>query len=254
MASSSLPRIVVVGGSGKVALHFARLAASHFSLTSLVRSSDRFDAIEATGATPKLLSLEDASVKELAKVFEGAQGVLFSAGAGGKGGKERTKKVDEEGAIKVFDAIETLPDPKPKLILVSALDTRDLSKPPPSYYTAEDIKESKKAHEAIGAYYDAKLAADRSLHKRTSFPWIVLRPGHLRDEPAEGTGKVQLGRTGMGSVTRADVARTLLSLFRLPRAAGNGLALDLIQNVDSEVEVEKAVKEAVERGVSDWHD
>lgn len=26
---------------------------------------------------------------------------MFAAGAGGKGGKERTKKVDEEGAIKV---------------------------------------------------------------------------------------------------------------------------------------------------------
>jgi hypothetical protein len=53
---------------------------------------------------------------------------------------------------------------------------------------------------------------------------------------------------------REDVAATLLHLFKLPREAGNGLALDLIQGVEGEVEVEKAVKEAVEKGVSDWHD
>jgi len=125
----SLPRIVVVGGHGKaspllfslflvplradvskslpqVALHFARLASPSYSVTSLVRSEDHFQDIKQTGATPKLLSLEDASVDELKNAFDGAKGVLFAAGAGGKGGKERTKKVDEEGAIKVSHLFE----------------------------------------------------------------------------------------------------------------------------------------------------
>ncbi|GAA6027865.1 hypothetical protein JCM8097_001755 [Rhodosporidiobolus ruineniae] len=244
---SALPRLVVVGGHGKVALHFARLAAPSFHVTSLIRNPAHVDDITSRGATPKELSIEDASVEQLAEAFEGAQGVLFSAGAGGKGGKERTKKVDEEGAMKVFDAIERLPDPKPKLVLVGAIDTRDVSKPPPSRYTEKDIEESKKAHEAIGAYYDAKLAADQNLHARTSFPWIILRPGHLKDDAP--TGKVQLGRTTFGSITREDVAATLLALFQLPREAGTGLALDLVQG---ETEIEQAVKEAVERGESDW--
>jgi len=97
----TLPRLVVVGGSGRVALLFSQKASSLFSITSLVRSKDHFDAITKTGANPKLLSLEDASVDELARDFEGADAVLFAAGAGGKGGKERTVKVDQEGAIKV---------------------------------------------------------------------------------------------------------------------------------------------------------
>lgn len=123
--------------SSQVALHFARLASSSFSITSLVRSESHFDDIRQTGASPKLLSLEDASVAELQQAFSGAQGVLFTAGAGGKGGKERTVKVDQEGAIKVFDAIEGIEgEEKPKLILVGALDTRDLSQPPPEHYVS----------------------------------------------------------------------------------------------------------------------
>ncbi|GAA5852597.1 hypothetical protein JCM8547_002556 [Rhodosporidiobolus lusitaniae] len=250
--ASSLPRIAIVGGHGKIALLFARLASPSFSVTSLVRTKDQFGDIEQTGAKPHLLSLEEASVEQLVEVFKGVQGVLFSAGSGGKGGADRTKKVDEEGAIKVFDAIEKLPEPRPKFVLVGAIDTRDMSKPPPSYYTEKDIEESKKWHESIGVYYDAKLAADRSLHKRTSFPWTIVRPGTLTEDKA--SGRVKLGRVGMGSVSREDVAAVILSLFKLPREAGNGLALDLIQNVEGEIEVEEAVKEAVEKGVSDWLD
>ncbi|GAA5831735.1 hypothetical protein JCM3766R1_004999 [Sporobolomyces carnicolor] len=246
----SLPRIVVVGGHGKVALHFARLAASSFSVTSLVRSEDHFEDIRrAGGAEPKLVSLEDASVEELKLAFEGANGVLFAAGAGGKGGKERTVKVDQEGAIKVFDAIDKVDGEKPKLVLVSALDTRDVSKPAPSHYNEADVAESKKTHEAIGAYYDAKLAASRDLHKRSKFPWIELRPGHLKDEGA--TGKVSLGVTHMGSVTREDVAAVIVSLFKQPRDAANGLALDL---VNGETTIDDAVKRAVSDNKSSFTD
>ncbi|GAA6008591.1 hypothetical protein JCM10207_007169 [Rhodosporidiobolus poonsookiae] len=247
---TSLPRIVVVGGHGKVALHFARLASPSFSVHSLVRTQDHFADLESAGAKPVLLSLEEASVADLSAAFKGAQGVLFSAGSGGKGGPERTKKVDEEGAIKVMDAIEQLEGEKPKFVLVGAIDTRDMSKPPPSYYTEADIAESKKTHDAIPAYYDAKLHADRSLHQRTAFPWVILRPGWLTEDAP--TGKVRLGRTGWGGVSRADVAATLLALFRLPSSgagSGSSLALDLIQGTDSDVPIEQAIKEAVEKGI-----
>lgn len=116
----SLPRVVVVGGHGKassallpqlehiltlsssqVALHFARLAAPTYQVTSLVRTRDQYDDITAAGATPSLLSLEESDVQALTSAFEGARAVLFAAGAGGKAGPERTKAVDFEGAVKV---------------------------------------------------------------------------------------------------------------------------------------------------------
>ncbi|GAA5911397.1 hypothetical protein JCM8208_005046 [Rhodotorula glutinis] len=247
----SLPRLVIVGGSGRVAVKFSHQASPYFAIESLVRNKDHFDAISKTGATPKLLSLEDASVDELAGDFKGADAVLFAAGAGGKGGKERTVKVDQEGAIKVFDALESLSGPKPYLVLVGALDTRDLSKPAPAHYTEEDKEASKKAHDAIGAYYDAKLAADQNLSKRTSFPWTVLRPGHLLDDSAKGC--VELGVTHMGGVTRDDVAATLLALFRLSpeqRDQVRGRALDLIQGSDRDVPVEEAAQKVLASGES----
>ncbi|GAA6055947.1 hypothetical protein JCM3770_005610 [Rhodotorula araucariae] len=248
----ALPRLVVVGGSGRVALLFSSRAAPHFKLASLVRSEHHSDNVRAAGAEPTLLSLEDASVDDLAASFNGADFVLFSAGAGGKGPEERFVKVDQDGAIKVFDAIERLPEPRPYLVLVSALDTRDTTKPPPAHYTTEDIEQSNKVHKEIGPYYDAKLAADMNLKQRVKFPWTILRPGWLLDAPA--TGRVTLGKTGMGAVTREDVAATLVALFRLSpaqRERARARALDLVQlGAGRDVPVEEAVEAAVEAGES----
>ncbi|GAA5869619.1 hypothetical protein JCM3774_005495 [Rhodotorula dairenensis] len=256
-------KIVIVGGSGKIAKLFSRLAttsALQFTLTSLVRSRDHFDAISHAGATPLLLDIESAPVDELKQAFQGADGVLFAAGAGGKGGKDRTRKVDQEGAIKVFDAIEQLSSSsrKPYLVLIGALDTRDISQKPPAHYTDKDIEASKKAHEAIGPYYDAKLAADLDLARRTAFPWTIVRPGALLDD--EPTGQVTAGLTGMGKIARGDVAASILTLFESalassssssntsPQPAANGLAIDLIQQGEGkDVPVAEAIKAAVEK-------
>ena len=59
------------------------------------------DELERIGAQPSILSLEDASVGEIVKLLDAEKpdGVVFSAGAGGKGGEERTKAVDYEGEL-----------------------------------------------------------------------------------------------------------------------------------------------------------
>ena len=81
-----------------------------------------------------MLSIEESSPADFAKVFTGQDVVYWSAGAGGKGGEARTKAVDYEGAVKVFDAIEAVEGSKPRLILVSAVDVRDPTKPPQPHY------------------------------------------------------------------------------------------------------------------------
>jgi hypothetical protein len=95
-----------------------------------------------------VLSLEHDPVDTFAELFEGHHVVVFSAGAGGKGGEERTKAVDYQGALKVcmlslacigadrtqvFDAIDMMEGPKPHLILVSAIDVRAPDKIPAHY-------------------------------------------------------------------------------------------------------------------------
>jgi hypothetical protein len=123
----------------QVALRLTRLLTKSHNVTSIIRDPDHESDIKAASATPLLLSLEHASVEDFANAFEGSDVVYFSAGAAGKGGEERTKKVDYEGAIKVYDAIERVNGTKPRLILVSAVDIRDPEKIPEHYVRRQSL-------------------------------------------------------------------------------------------------------------------
>lgn len=137
--------IFIVGGHGKVALHFTRLAAAQgHKVFSMIRqpehASDLPSGPSSESVQPVVASLEQSSVSDIASLLNkySPNVILFSAGAGGKGGIERTKAVDEQGAIKVFDAIEESGIAKKqdfrRFLLVSAVDVRDKTKPPPSWY------------------------------------------------------------------------------------------------------------------------
>ena len=161
--------IFVVGGHGKVALHFTRQAAARgHKVFSMIRqpehASDLPTGASSDSVQPVIASLEQSSVSDLASLFTkySPNVILFSAGAGGKGGVERTKAVDEHGAIKVFDAIEESGIAKKeefrRFLLVSAIDVRDKTKPPPSWYQKADIERSEKMRSAIGAYMDVSVS------------------------------------------------------------------------------------------------
>lgn len=83
-----MSRIVMIGGHGKVALLAAPLLveAGH-EVVSLIRNPDQADDVVAVGATPLVLSVEEADVAELARAFAGADAIVWSAGAGGKGAR-----------------------------------------------------------------------------------------------------------------------------------------------------------------------
>lgn len=141
--------IFIVGGHGKVALHFTRLAAARgHKIFSMIRqpehASDLPAGHTASSIVPVVASLEQSSVSDIAHLFNkySPNVILFAAGAGGKGGLERTKAVDQDGAIKVFDAIQQseLANSKSfrRLILLSAIDVRDTTKPPPQWYAQRE--------------------------------------------------------------------------------------------------------------------
>lgn len=152
------PRLIVhsqrsVGGGGKVALLLAKRLSTRYAVESIIRSSAKSDDVKQAGAKPVVLSVEEDDAATFAKAFEGSRAVVWSAGAGGKGGPERTNAVDRDGAIKVFDAIESLDEPsRPRLLVVSALGTRDRSKPAPSHWTEEDKERMEKSYKALAAY------------------------------------------------------------------------------------------------------
>ncbi|KAK0527330.1 hypothetical protein OC834_002973 [Tilletia horrida] len=260
--SSSL-RIFVFGGHGRVALRFIERAIQqgHHIRTTIRDASQKPDFPPACETVVE--SIEEHDVAHFASVLReyDPNVVLFAAGAGGKGGAERTKKVDEEGAIKIFDALEKSglgsSDAFRRLLLISAVDSRNVDdeKTIPSWYGEKDIGTSKRMREALGAYMIAKYNADKNLSQRTAFPWFVLRPSTLKDD--EGTGVVKLGlqETISIGVPRDDVAATLLALAELPKGQADGLMLDLT-GVEREgaqgAPIKEAVAAAAKRGRTDW--
>ena len=94
-------------------------ASSHcsnkqYAITSIIRTEDHIADITAaaisSSVTPLVLSLEHSPVSAFTEAISGADTVVFSAGAGGKGGPDRTRIVDYEGAVKVYNAIEAVPE------------------------------------------------------------------------------------------------------------------------------------------------
>ncbi|PPR00297.1 hypothetical protein CVT24_004587 [Panaeolus cyanescens] len=230
----------------KVSLRLAkRLSSAGHPVTSIIRNADQEKDITGVGATPLVISLEDASVQDFAKAFKGFDVVYFSAGAGGKGGEERTKKVDYEGAVKTFDAIEAVEGPKPRLVLVSAVDIRDPAKIP-AHYNDDDIAQSERIRKVIPAYMHWKYEADKNLVKRTAFKWTILRPGGLTNNPGVGTADV--GRTHLGkTISRDDVAHALALL--VDREDANGLAIDI---VGGDTPIQQGIDAKIKQGETDF--
>ncbi|CAE6457604.1 unnamed protein product [Rhizoctonia solani] len=241
--------IVIIGGHGKVALHLARKAsAAGHTVISVIRDPSQNEDISATGAEPRVLSLEEAPASDFTNLFTEAKAdvVYFTAGAGGKGGEERTKTVDYQGALKTFDAIDGVSGKKPRLVLVSGLDVGNEDRFP-EHYTEEDKRIALHVRKALAEWYKWKYEAEKVLVKRTSFEWIILRPGGLTDTP--GTGKADIGRTHLTStIPREDVATALLHLAIVPSKAA-GLAIDMAGGDNS---IGSALDAFVEKGVTDW--
>lgn len=141
-------RIFVIGGHGRVALQFTKFAsqAGHI-ITSQIRNADHSSDLPSSGSgkvEPLVKDLEHLNIDEIADLFKAHDPnvILFAAGAGGKGGEERTYKVDRDGAIKVFDAIEKSDIASrssfARFLLVSAIDVRDVKNTKPDWYGEEE--------------------------------------------------------------------------------------------------------------------
>ncbi|KAJ7459472.1 NADH(P)-binding-domain-containing protein [Mycena galericulata] len=238
-------KVVIVGGHGNVSLRLARILGPSNSVTSIIRTAAHEEDIKSASATPLLLSLEESPASEFTAAFQGADIVYFSAGAGGKGGEERTKAVDYEGTLKVFDAIEAVEGTRPRLILVSALDVRDPNKIP-AHYTEEDIAVATCMRSHISVYMKWKYEADKNLVQRDAFKWTILHPGGLNNEP--GTGKASIGRTHMiPTISRDDVAIALAIL--LDREDAAGLAIDM---VGGDTPIAEGLDAAIKKGETDF--
>ncbi|KAF6750446.1 NAD(P)-binding protein [Ephemerocybe angulata] len=235
--------ITLIGGHGKVALKLARLLADeNNTVYSVIRNEAQSDNVRSSGAQPIHLSLEKDSVEKFTKHFVDTQTEI--------GAKERTKHVDYEGALKIFDAIEGVKQhgaKNPRFVTLSAIDTRNLDIVPKHYVSCFTIISLCSLHATIGDYMHWKYEADKNLVQRKAFSWTILRSGVLSDKP--GTGKASVGKTHLTpSIARDDVALALSLLGDREDAAG--LAIDI---VGGEMKIEKALDKFIATGEHDYY-
>jgi nucleoside-diphosphate-sugar epimerase len=230
-------RYVLIGGHGKVSLLITKIASKsphNWKIDSVHRNPEHDEDIRSAGGHPIHLDVEKATVEELGNCIKGADGVIWSAGAGGKGGKERTWAVDHEACVRSYDA--AIAAGVRRFVLVSAIDVRNRDKPPPEWYTKEDLAVSDRMWNAIPEYMKAKLAAEEDLYKRAGkLDWTVVRPSGLLDEP--GTGKVALGKAPLGKIPREDVARVVVGVMEERGTIGKALDLS-----GGDTPIEEAIK------------
>ncbi|KAE8440946.1 hypothetical protein EG329_006185 [Mollisiaceae sp. DMI_Dod_QoI] len=225
--------ILLLGGHGKVSLLMTpKLLSRSWNVTSIIRNPDHKPEILSAGKNGPgkidvlVESLEDVkSQADAQKILDkvNPDTVIWSAGAGGKGGPERTMAIDRDACIHfIRSSIAT--KGVTKFLVISALNERRNRAP---WFDDESYALMNKMNtEVMPTYYKAKLAADDVLtvegmerNKKDGFGWISLRPGMLSDDPE--TGKVSFGKTrARGGVSRADVAEVGVRLLERDGVSG----------------------------------
>lgn len=204
-----MSKVFIVGGSGQIARHLAKQLnqQGHTSL-SLYRQAEQAEELEALGSTPVHGDLLTLEVGQLAELMTGCDVVVFSAGAGGKGGPEMTNAIDGRG-LELSVAAAQQAGIK-RFILVSAF-------PEAGRGTATS--------EQFENYMLVKKLSD--VHLSTSdLSWVILRPGTLINSP--GTGTVRAGLAiPYDTVAREDVASALLAIIDKPSI--NRVIIELTQ-------------------------
>jgi uncharacterized protein YbjT (DUF2867 family) len=192
--------VVIAGGHGKIALRLEPLLAERGDrVRALVRNPDHSADVEAAGAEAVLCDMERED--DLSQYVEGADAVVFAAGAGPGSGPERKRTVDFGAAAKLIEAAQDAG--VQRYVIVSSIGAHD----------------PKSGPEAMRPYLEAKADADRAL-MASDLDWTVVRPGMLTDDPGTGQVKATLEQGERGPIPREDVAATLAAVLTTPSTIG----------------------------------
>ncbi|MGY1630270.1 NAD(P)-binding oxidoreductase [Geodermatophilus sp. SYSU D01186] len=205
-------RIAIAGAHGQVARRLGRLlSARGDTVVGIVRDPGHQDDLRQDGVQPVVLDLEQAAVDDVAGVLEGADAVVFAAGAGPGSGAARKHTVDKGAALLLADAAERAG--VRRYLLVSSMGVEQARRGTPPGMDP-----------VFATYLQAKLAAEDAILPRPALETVVLRPGRLTDDP--GTGHVTLAHgVEYGEVPRDDVAAVLLAFLDDPR---DGAVVELV--------------------------
>jgi nucleoside-diphosphate-sugar epimerase len=191
--------VVIAGGHGQIALRLAqRLNDRGDHARSMIRNPAHGGDVEAAGGTPVVCDLESAGDDEVARAVDGADAVVFAAGAGPGSGPERKWTMDYGGAVKLIAAAQA--NGIDRYVMVSSRGA-DPDAP---------------GDDTFAVYLRAKGKADADL-RASGLAYTIVRPGRLTDDP--GSGRVRIGETA-GAISRDDVAALLDFALHDPALAG----------------------------------
>lgn len=198
--------VVIAGGHGQIALLLgSSLAERGDRVRGLIRDPDQAGDLRERGIEPVLLDLEQDGDGDLADAIEGADAVVFAAGAGPGSGPERKRTVDRDGAVRLVGAASRAG--VRRYVIISSMGAED---PPPG-------------DEGMAPYLQAKAAADAAV-AHSGLDFTIVRPGRLTDDPA--AGRVDAGPdVQSGEIPRADVAAVLQAVLDDPGTIGATLRI-----------------------------
>src|SRR3712207_1566380 len=201
-------KVLVAGAHGKTARRLVRmLAEGGHEVRGLVRKEEQLPDIEADGAEPVLVDLEEEEVEgAVGQVVQGCDAIIFAAGAGPGSGAARKETMDYGGAAKLVEAAEK--HGVRRYLMLSSMGAGD----------------PESGSEEMQPYLFAKARADERLQE-SDLDYTIIRPGGLTDE--EGAGRIEaaeaLGRRG--KIPRDDVARTFAEALEMPNTYRKTLAI-----------------------------
>ncbi|MEI5908674.1 SDR family oxidoreductase [Bacillus spongiae] len=182
------------GGTGQIIIQLLGRSEEHHAI-AMIRDETQANHLMELGAKATVLAdLE----KDIEQALQGCDAIIFAAGSGSKTGADKTKSVDEAGAMKLIDAAEKLG--VTRFIMLSSVGADN-----PQMGPTDSMK----------VYLKSKGIADEYL-KDSSLNYTIVRPGRLSYD--DGIDKITLAQKlndYSGSIAREDVAKVLVESLTL---------------------------------------
>jgi uncharacterized protein YbjT (DUF2867 family) len=209
--------VAIAGGHGKIAmLLHPLLVARGDAPRAIIRNPDQADDVRAAGAEPMVFDLEASD--DVMPAIEGADAIVFAAGAGPGSGAERKWTVDYGAAAKLIDAAKRAG--VDRYVIVSSIGADN----PPA-----------EGGDVFGEYLRAKAKADDDL-AASGLDYTIVRPGMLTDN--EPTGLVAAAEElPRAEIPRADVAAVVAAALHKPATIGKAFTL-----VSGDTPIEEALR------------
>jgi len=212
--------ILIVGANGGIGRILSKQLAHEEGKNpiAMIRKEQQKSFFNDIGVETTMGDLED-SVEDLAKVFEGADAIVFTAGSGGKTDYDKTLEIDLDAAIKCMEAAEQKNISRFLIVSVINVDDREI-------WSSSGMK----------PYMIAKYYADQHL-KNSKLDYTIIRPGSLSD--GSGTGKINTSPNAKSGdeIPRDDVASVITACLKNETTIGKTFDF-----VSGDTPIEEAIK------------